>query len=357
MSFAVKLISWYREKGRDLPWRATHDAYIIWLSEIILQQTRVEQGMPYFHRFVEAFPMVTKFAEANEEDILRLWQGLGYYSRARNMHKAAKMVVNDFQGIFPNTYEEAIRLPGVGEYTAAAIASFASNEAKAVVDGNVYRVLARYFGIKEPINSGHGKKMFAEIAQEMLDGENPGVYNQAIMDFGALQCKPKNPLCADCIFQMECVAFQERFVDVLPVKLKGKGSRNRYFHYFIIMEDEQILMSKRGLGDVWTNLYEFPMIETAEDRSKLDLMTEADFTEYFEEDTVLTIVGKQIKHVLSHQNIYARFYVVGNPHALKRKKKSWNYHYYEKIDKLAKHKLIFSFLEKNEHLISAKQLE
>ncbi|TYR34470.1 A/G-specific adenine glycosylase [Sphingobacterium phlebotomi] len=357
MLFAVKLMNWYREKGRDLPWRTTHNAYIIWLSEIILQQTRVEQGRPYFHRFVEAFPIVTKFAEANEEDILRLWQGLGYYSRARNMHKAAKMVVDDFQGVFPNTYEKAIRLPGVGEYTAAAIASFSANEARAVVDGNVYRVLARYFGIKEPINSVQGKKIFAQIAEEMLDKESPGIYNQAIMDFGALQCKPKNPLCADCIFRVECVAFQEKLIDVLPAKLKGKGSRNRYFHYFIVIEGDRILMSKRGQGDVWTNLYEFPMIETAEDMPMPDLTVHADFVQYFEEDVVLTAVGKQVKHVLSHQNIYARFYIVGDSNALKKKKKDWNYYYYEKIDKLAKHKLIFSFLEKNVHLIAGKQLE
>ncbi|PRD51425.1 A/G-specific adenine glycosylase [Sphingobacterium gobiense] len=354
MSFAVKLMNWYCEKGRDLPWRATHDAYIIWLSEIILQQTRVEQGMPYFHRFVEAFPIVTKFAEADEEDILRLWQGLGYYSRARNMHKAAKMVVSDFQGMFPTAYEEAIRLPGVGEYTAAAIASFSANEPRAVVDGNVYRVLARYFGVKEPINSIQGKKTFAEIAHDMLDKRNPGIYNQAIMDFGALQCKPKNPLCADCIFRVECVAFQERRVDVLPVKLKGKVSRNRYFHYFIVVEDDKILMSKRGQGDVWTNLYEFPMIETAEDVSLSDLMAHADFVQFFEENAVLEAVGKQIKQVLSHQNIYARFFIVRDPHALKKKKKGWNYYFCEKIDKLAKHKLIFSFLEKNGHLISVK---
>ncbi|NGM66220.1 A/G-specific adenine glycosylase [Sphingobacterium sp. SGR-19] len=355
MSFAEKLMNWYREKGRDLPWRTTHDAYIIWLSEIILQQTRVEQGTPYFHRFVEAFPIVTKFAEADEEDILRLWQGLGYYSRARNMHKAAKMVVEEFQGVFPSAYEKAIRLPGVGEYTAAAIASFSVNEPRAVVDGNVYRVLARYFGIKEPINSVQGKKMFAEVAQEMLDKDSPGIYNQAIMDFGALQCKPKNPLCEDCIFRMECFAFQKGLVDVLPVKLKGKVSRNRYFHYFIVREDDRILMSKRGERDVWTNLYEFPMIETIEDMLMPDLMTYADFVQYFEESTVLEAVGKQVKHVLSHQNIYARFYVVGDSRTLKKKKKGWNYHYCEKIDKLAKHKLIFSFLEKNVHLISAKQ--
>jgi len=357
MSFAVKLMDWYREKGRDLPWRDTSDAYIIWLSEIILQQTRVEQGMPYFHRFLEAFPIVTKFAEAEEEQILRLWQGLGYYSRARNMHKAAKMVVEDFNAVFPTRYEDAIRLPGVGEYTAAAIASFSINEPRAVVDGNVYRVLARYFGIHEPINSPQGKKIFAKIAHEMLDKENAGVYNQAIMDFGALQCKPKNPACDVCVFRLECVAFREERVGSLPIKLKGKGSRNRYFHYFVVTDGDKILMSKRGQGDVWTNLYEFPMIETAEDMTVQPLMAHEEFVQYFKTETVLEPVSKQTKHVLSHQNIYARFYVVADSNALKKKKKEWDYYYYEKIDKLAKHKLIFSFLEKNPHLVSDKQSE
>lgn len=351
MSFAVKLMYWYRDKGRDLPWRASTDAYIIWLSEIILQQTRVEQGMPYFHRFIEAFPIVTKFAEADEEEILRLWQGLGYYSRARNMHKAAKMVVEEFDAVFPTRYEDAIRLPGVGEYTAAAIASFSVNEPRAVVDGNVYRVLARYFGIHEPINSSKGKKIFAEVAHEMLDKENAGVYNQAIMDFGATQCKPRSPRCDRCIFHLECVAFREGLVGSLPVKLKGKRSRDRYFHYFVLTDGDKILMSKRGQGDVWTNLYEFPMIETTEDVAMPALKTHPEFADYFNIETTIEPIGKQTKHILSHQNIYARFYRVEHASGLKKKKKEWNYYYYEKIDKLAKHKLIFSFLEKNLHLV------
>jgi len=351
MSFAAKLMNWYGKHGRALPWRATHDAYIIWLSEIILQQTRVEQGTPYFHRFVEAFPIVTKFAEAPEEEILRLWQGLGYYSRARNMHRAAKMVVDEFGGVFPTSYDEVIRLPGVGAYTAAAISSFCANEARAVVDGNVYRVLARYFGIEEPINSTQGKKVFAEVAEEMLDRAHPGTYNQAIMDFGSLQCKPKNPDCDHCIFRLECVAYRDGLVDRLPVKLKGKGSRKRYFHYFIVRDGGKILMSKRGEGDVWTNLYEFPMIETETDMHIPALQNHPDFVRYFEGDTVLESVGAPVKHILSHQQIYARFYLVDDADALKEKKKEWDYHNYEKIDNLAKHKLIFSFLEKHLPLV------
>ena len=351
MSFAKKLLDWYRVNGRDLPWRGTQDAYIIWLSEVILQQTRVEQGKPYFFRFLESFPSVTQFAIAKEDDILRLWQGLGYYSRARNMHKAAKIVEEKYGGVFPRSYDQAINLPGVGNYTAAAIASFSSNEARAVVDGNVYRVFARYFGIEEPVNTTVGKNLFAQIAQDMLDEYNPGEYNQAIMDFGALQCKPKNPSCDMCVFSLECVANQNGSVARLPVKLKNKKSRDRFFHYFVVLEDDLILMSKRGKGDVWTGLYEFPMIETAENISLPDLLTKPEFLQYFVDETILEVLGTPVKHVLSHQNIYARFYKVIDSTYLKNKKKEWSYYNYEKIDKLAKHKLIFSFLEKNVNLI------
>jgi A/G-specific adenine glycosylase len=354
MSFAVKLMNWYRENGRDLPWRNTQNPYVIWLSEIILQQTRVEQGMPYFHRFLEAFPIVTKFAAAEEEEILRLWQGLGYYSRARNMHKAAKMVVDEYGGQFPTSYVEVIRLAGVGEYTAAAISSFSANEAKAVVDGNVYRVLSRYFGIDEPINGSKGKKVFAEIAGEMLDRDNAATYNQAIMDFGALQCKPKSPRCETCIFQLECVANRAGIVDKLPVKLKGRASKNRYFHYFIVQSDDRILMAKRGETDVWANLYEFPLIETEQDFMLEELAQAPLFSEYFEETARFTPLGNMTKHILSHQNIYARFYLLQDAQSLRIKKSNWNYFFVEKIDTLAKHKLIFSFLEKNKQLINPK---
>ena len=354
MSFALKLMNWYREYGRDLPWRNTRNPYVIWLSEIILQQTRVEQGLPYFHRFLDAFPIVTKFAAAEEEEILRLWQGLGYYSRARNMHKAAKMVVNEFDGIFPSSYAEVIRLAGVGEYTAAAISSFSSNEAKAVVDGNVYRVLSRYFGIDEPINGTKGKKVFAEIAAEMLEIKDPATYNQAIMDFGALQCKPKNPNCEICVFNLECVANREGIVAKLPVKLKGRASKNRYFHYFIVQCDDRILMSKRGETDVWANLYEFPMIETEQDLTLEGLLETGQFLDYFDDRASFVQLGNVTKHILSHQNIYARFYMLQDAQSLRTKKSSWNYFFVEKIDTLAKHKLIFSFLEKNKELINPK---
>ncbi|MGJ1194959.1 A/G-specific adenine glycosylase [Sphingobacterium spiritivorum] len=347
MSFSKRLIAWYDQHGRDLPWRHTQDPYIIWLSEIILQQTRVEQGMPYFMRFSEQYPTVQDFASADEDHILNLWQGLGYYSRGRNMHKAARMVVSDFAGIFPTAYDEVIKLPGVGEYTAAAISSISVNQAKAVLDGNVFRVLSRYFGVEVEINTPAGKKIFTELANEMLDADDPARYNQAIMDFGAMQCKPKSPACGICIFNQECVALKEDKVHLLPLKKKGKGSRNRYFHYFIIEEDDQIMMSRRGEGDVWQNLYEFPMIETTEPLSGLDILKDERIKEYFSEDLSLELKGNVIKHILSHQNIYAQFYKVNNPSALKLKKKSWNYVFLKDLNKLAQHKLIFSFIETN----------
>lgn len=344
MSFAIKIIDWYKSNGRDLPWRKTTDPYVIWLSEVILQQTRVEQGRPYFHSFIEAFPTVSDFAHANEEEVLRLWQGLGYYSRARNMHKAAKLVMEKFNGKFPVTYDELIQLPGIGDYTASAISSFAINEPRAVLDGNVFRVLSRYLGIDEPINSSKGKKVFQQLANELLHKENAGIYNQAIMDFGAIQCKPKAPLCGECVFSQECVALLEGNVSTLPAKLKGKASRDRYFHYFIIEDEGSIMMSKREEGDVWANLYEFPMIESSEALSLDKLLLSHEYQYYFG-NSALEPVGGQIKHVLSHQNIYARFYKLVDNLAVKKKKDGWNYHLLEKMDILAKHKLIFTFID------------
>jgi len=345
MSFAEKLMGWYKGNGRDLPWRQTDNPYIIWLSEIILQQTRVEQGRPYFERFSAHFPTVASFAMAEEEEILRFWQGLGYYSRARNMHKAAKMVMEDFQGNFPTAYDEVLKLSGVGEYTAAAISSFSVNEDRAVLDGNVFRVLSRYLGIEEPINTGKGKKVFQEVAVELLLKGQAGLYNQAIMDFGAMVCKPKAPLCEGCIFQYECAALKADKVSELPVKQKGKGSKNRYFHYFIITDGEAILMHKRGEGDVWANLYEFPLLETQGDVQLAELIELPEYQRYFSGVT-LEPLGVAIKHVLSHQNIYAKFYRITDVHLIKEKKESWNYHLLENLDKLAKHKLIFSFIDR-----------
>ncbi|GEM62788.1 A/G-specific adenine glycosylase [compost metagenome] len=345
MSFAKKIIEWYHEHQRDLPWRNTRDPYKIWLSEIILQQTRVEQGMPYYLRFVERYPDVLSFANASEDDILHLWQGLGYYSRGRNMHKAAGIVRDEYQGEFPKAYDELIKLPGIGEYTAAAISSFSNDEAQAVLDGNVFRVLARYFGIDTPINTPAGKKIFSQLAKENLDRTYPALYNQAIMDFGALQCKPKSPLCQQCELQLDCYAKVNDVIADLPVKIKAKKSRNRYFHYFIIQRDEEILMSKRGASDVWENLYEFPMIETSEALEGMSIAAHQEFLDIFGSEVQLTLLQTNKKHILSHQHIYATFYRLLDPRGLERKKINWNYVLLKDLDKLAKHKLIFSFLE------------
>ncbi|MGV6945684.1 A/G-specific adenine glycosylase [Sphingobacterium kyonggiense] len=344
MSFSARILAWYQTNKRALPWRETTNPYIIWLSEIILQQTRVEQGLPYFLRFVENFPNVTKFAEADEADLLRLWQGLGYYSRARNMHKAAKLVVDQHNGEFPIDYSSLINLPGVGAYTAAAIASFSSNEAKAVLDGNVFRVLARYFGIAEPINSTAGKKLFSELAEELIDPLRAGEYNQAIMDFGALQCKPKNPDCSVCIFQTDCVALQQDLVSELPKKNKSKKSRVRHFHYFLIEDSDGWLMSQRSEGDIWANLFEFPMIETVSAVDPEELMESAEFKESFSAVFPQKVKGP-VKHILSHQQIFANFYRLDANKVKLAKKSHWNYCLSENLDKLAKHKLISSFVE------------
>lgn len=342
--FSIEIIRWYHQHKRDLPWRHTTDPYIIWLSEIILQQTRVEQGLPYFNRFLSKYPTVTAFANDVEDNILRLWQGLGYYSRARNMHKAAKMVVEEHGGIFPTTYNSLLTLKGVGEYTAAAIASFSANEAKPVVDGNVFRVLARYFGIEETINTPQGKKLFYSIAQEMLDENNPAIYNQAIMEFGALQCKPKKPNCNLCPLNTDCYAIKTNKVNFLPVKIKGRPSRNRYFYYFIITNYDKIAVQKRGPKDIWENMYEFPMLELTEQISMENLKRLDAFIDLFGEAAQLKVLSTPKKHVLSHQNIYATFIEVSHIKADNGKKRPWNYVFIKDLDTLAKPKLIFTFL-------------
>ncbi|SEL73418.1 A/G-specific adenine glycosylase [Parapedobacter koreensis] len=345
MAFSDEIITWYNQHKRDLPWRHTRNPYVIWLSEVILQQTRVEQGLPYFYRFLTHYPDVISFAGAPEEEILLHWQGLGYYSRARNMHKAAKAVVAEYDGIFPKKYEDLIRLKGVGEYTAAAVASFAANEAKAVVDGNVFRVLARYFGIDEPINSSKGKKLFLGLADDLLDKVNPGLYNQAVMEFGAIQCKPKHPDCANCVLRLDCRALAERRVNQLPVKIKGKASRNRYFNYFVVTMGDRLLMNKRGTGDIWENLYELPLIETPYLMDVRELASIQEVAECFGKGADLRLVAGPVKHVLSHQNLFAQFIAIDVQDEIIGKKMKWNYVFMKDLGTLAKPKLIYSFLE------------
>lgn len=313
MKFTHDIMNWYTRNKRELPWRETQDAYKIWLSEIILQQTRVSQGLPYYNNFVDKFPNVYAFANAPIDDILKLWQGLGYYSRARNMHIAAKTVVNDYGGQFPDNYTALLQLKGVGKYTAAAIASIAYNEAVAVVDGNVYRVLARYFGIHEPIDSTTGIKTFNTLANEVLDKENPAIYNQAIMEFGALQCKPQNPDCPNCVLQTTCKAFADKTVGLLPIKAKKTVVKKRYFNYLYFDKPGFTYLQKRPEKDIWAGLYEFPLVETEQpviNKSQLKNITGFDEI----------VAGQNIRfikksfhtvHKLTHRDIVAVFWHIG----------------------------------------------
>lgn len=311
MSFAEHIKRWYQVHKRDLPWRNTRDPYTVWISEVILQQTRVDQGLPYFYRFTEHFPTVKELAKASQESVLKLWQGLGYYSRARNMHATAKLVVHEYQGIFPRTYPELIKLQGIGPYTAAAIASFCNNEPEAVLDGNVYRLLSRFFGVDIPVNSTAGKKVFSKLAEELVDKINPGLYNQAIMEFGALQCKPGKPDCRSCPLAGACRAYSDSTVEMLPVKIRNKKTTERFFHYLVIKNPEGLYLNKRTGRDIWKNLYDFPLIETLSRKDTAELITSDEWASIFKNRTFkISRVSAEVKHVLSHQVIYARFYNV-----------------------------------------------
>lgn len=307
----AQLLNWYDKHGRDLPWRETIDPYKIWISEIILQQTRVAQGRDYYYRFIERFPNVRSLAQAEEEEVLKLWQGLGYYTRARNVHAAAKQIVNTFNGFFPSTYSNIISLRGVGEYTAAAIASIAFNEPHAVVDGNVFRVIARLFGIDLSIHSSAGKKVIKEMAQSLIDRENPGRYNQAVMDFGALICTPVQPKCMECVLQDYCTAFSENKVRELPVNERKISIRNRYFHYFHIRHNNTTFLQKRNGSDIWKNLFEFPLIETPGPSDFAELEKTETFRKLFSGISSFSIDHQlSIKHQLTHQTIHTDFYQV-----------------------------------------------
>ena len=313
MDFTNSLTQWYLQNKRDLPWRKTVNPYKIWLSEIMLQQTRVAQGTPYFLSFIKTFPTVFDLAAANEEQVLKLWQGLGYYSRARNLHKTAQYVANELSGVFPDNYNDLLKLKGVGEYTAAAIASFSYNEAVPVVDGNVFRVLSRYFDVETDIASASAKKEFAALAFELMPKHNPGVFNQAIMEFGALQCVPKSPNCGICVFNTSCAALQKKKVDQLPVKSKKLKVRNRFFNYLVVLDDnENTIIQKRIAKGIWHNLYEFPLIETerVEDFDCIANLIQSDFFKGNEIVGISESNPETIIHKLSHQHLYIKFWKV-----------------------------------------------
>ncbi|WP_040280510.1 A/G-specific adenine glycosylase [Psychroserpens damuponensis] len=313
MNFTTILTYWYSVNKRDLPWRSTKNPYHIWLSEIIMQQTQIKQGLPYYEAFVTSFPSVFDLANANEQDVLKLWQGLGYYSRARNLHASAKYICNELQGVFPTTYNDIIKLKGVGDYTASAISSICFNEAHAVVDGNVYRVLSRFFGISTPINSTPGIKEFKALATKLLDTNNPGDYNQALMEFGAIQCKPKNPNCDVCPLNASCVAVQKKQVDLLPVKLKKTKVTKKHFNFLVLIsEDKKTLFEKRTSKGIWQNLYQFPLIESDTEITAANFENHALIKAYFKtEDFTFSIFNPEpIVHKLSHQHLYTKFWII-----------------------------------------------
>ncbi len=303
------LQTWYAQNKRDLPWRETSDPYVIWVSEIILQQTRVNQGYDYFLRFVQKFPNVQSLAHANEDEVLKMWQGLGYYSRARNLHAAAKQIVNDFNGVFPEKHQQILSLKGIGDYTAAAVASIAFNKPYAVIDGNVYRVLSRLFAIEDPMDTSSGKKVFSETAQSILDTKNPGNHNQAIMDFGAVICTPLQPKCDVCPLQTICLAYQSKNVTEFPKKRGKTKVKERFFNYFHVEQNNYTFIKKRSENDIWKNLYEFPLIETESQEELPQLFENPRFKELFKNSIEISLSHKlSLKHVLTHRIIYVNFY-------------------------------------------------
>ncbi len=313
--FVKNILLYYRQHKRDLPWRNTNDPYKIWISEIILQQTQVKQGLHYYLKFIQKFPDIQSLANAKEDEVLHLWQGLGYYSRARHLHHAAKQIIQHFNGKFPSNYNDILKLKGIGEYTAAAIAGFAYNQPYAVLDGNVFRVLSRFFGITVPIDTNDGKKQFKQLAQQLLPPHNPAEYNQAIMEFGATCCKPQNPNCTTCILNPHCIAFIKNKVHNLPVKSKKISKKDRYFNYIIFIENHQYTyISKRQNQDIWQSLYEFYLIDHPP-----KLLSEKEIATHLIKNNIpfkdIHIIHQQ-KHILTHQNLHLQFVKVNTIHPL-----------------------------------------
>lgn len=306
--FNAPLYAWYASNRRDLPWRNSDDPYFIWLSEIILQQTRVDQGLAYYLRFTEAFPTINDLANATEDQVLKLWQGLGYYSRARNLHATAKYIVGNFNGVFPNQYEQIRSLIGIGDYTAAAIASIAFGQEYPTLDSNVYRVLSRFFGITEPIDTPAGKRLFRDLAASLIKGTDPATHNQALMEFGALHCTPAKPACTQCPVAEKCFALANQQIDSLPVKSAKTSQRQRYFTYIVAFRDGYTWLKRRTGNDIWKNLFEFPVIETNSKTEIAELLESGQI----QKTTNCTISGIENvsswkTHILTHQRIHYQF--------------------------------------------------
>jgi len=309
--FTKSLLDWFEKNDRPLPWKGEKNPYYIWLSEIILQQTRVEQGLPYFNRFKETFPTVHDLANAPSDKVMKLWEGLGYYSRARNLHFTAQFISSELKGVFPDTHSAILGLKGVGPYTAAAIASFAFGLPHAVVDGNVFRVLSRVFGIDTPIDTTAGKKEFNQLADTLLARKEPGIYNQAIMDFGATQCVPSNPDCKICPMQKKCVAFKKDLINTLPIKSKKIKKRDRFFNYLVCKKVDTIILNKRTQKDIWFNLYDFPLVESTKLLNEEELRKNEVFQKIIGNIPFsIKKVSKPFKQLLTHQKIVANFWEI-----------------------------------------------
>ena len=344
MIFEEEITRWYKLNKRDLPWRKTRDPYLIWLSEIILQQTRVNQGLSYYEKFSEKYPTVQDLANEKEDEVLKLWQGLGYYSRARNMHFTAKYIVENLNGKFPSSYDEILKLKGVGEYTAAAVASFSFDEKKAVLDGNVFRLLSRYFGIHLPIDSSAGKKEFKSLANDLILEKEPGTYNQAIMEYGALVCTPKVPSCKSCRLSINCEALSKNEVDILPLKSKKINKRDRFFNFLVITDGESAYLQQRLEKDIWIRLFQFPLLETEQEISSIENNSLIDSKHYL-------VNVSDHKHLLSHQTIYAKFWLFKSETALPKNSK-FKIVSISKIHNYAVPKLIENYLNEFFQLIN-----
>jgi A/G-specific adenine glycosylase len=312
MDISAALIGWYKQNKRDLPWRNTHDPYRIWLSEVILQQTRVNQGIDYYYRFIEHFPDVQSLAGASEEEVLKLWQGLGYYSRARNLHHAARYIAGTLKGAFPENYAELLKLKGIGEYTAAAVSSIAYGEVKPVIDGNVVRVLSRLYAIDDASDSTTGKKILRTLASQLIDADDPATFNQSIMEFGAMHCRPANPMCETCPLQPACHAFRLRKTSAYPVKLPRTSVKELYLYYMVILfpvgKETHILLNRRSTQGIWRNLYDFPHLESfvpLQIAQVLSLEPAGSLLENL--NTEVSVISDEYVHILSHRKIRARF--------------------------------------------------
>ncbi len=345
MDFATKLLEWSSSITRHMPWKGEKDPYKIWLSEIILQQTRVEQGWSYYLKFVETFPNIIALAQTDIDVVLKMWQGLGYYSRARSLHATAQNIVTNYQGIFPTKYEDVIKLKGIGPYTAAAICSFAYDDCIPVIDGNVTRVLARYYGITSPVDEKEALLKIKKIAVTNISKKYPALYNQAIMDFGATLCKPQNPYCNNCPFSDNCIAYTEELIDVIPFKSKKTIIKKRYFNFLIIQTNQGFLVEKRQGNDIWNGLYQFPMIETSDFESEVNSLLNFKFKVEFSNSAEKT--SEIYTQKLTHQLIHARFIWI-NKHTVTMKNDdnfvSLNA---ESKNKFAFPKIISTFLEKH----------